>query len=240
MLVFLTFWTLIGITASDRLLRATLIQKSRFDWIIDGIGLLIQGLVIPIIQIVVLKRFYGYVMAQAAGCLTLHPILALGLSFVAVDYLYYWNHRGLHSKWLWRSHLVHHTVTQMDVLGTSRNTIWTSFVIVYVWIHSLFIYLLNDPSWYIWGVSLTCALDLWRHSGLSVSSKSWIYKVISSILILPQDHAWHHASEMANCNYGANLKLWDLIHQTYFSSSEFPERLGIKSDLSLMQRLLLP
>ncbi|PSB02173.1 sterol desaturase family protein [Merismopedia glauca] len=240
MLVFLTFWTLIGITVSDRLRSGILAQKSRFDWIIDTIGLLIQGFLIPAIQIVVLNRFCSYLMPQAAGCLTLNPVLAFGLSFIAVDYLYYWNHRGLHSKWLWRSHLVHHTVTQMDVLGTSRNTIWTSFVIVYVWVHGLFIYLLSDPSWYILGVSLTSALDLWRHSGLWVSERSHIYRIISLILILPQDHAWHHAAEITNCNYGANFKLWDVIHQTYYSASEFPERLGVESNLSLMRRLFLP
>jgi sterol desaturase/sphingolipid hydroxylase (fatty acid hydroxylase superfamily) len=240
MLVFLTFWTLIGITASDRLQRTKFAQKSRFDWIIDCIGLLIQGFAIPIIQIVCLNRFYTYLFPQAAGCVTINPILAFGLSFVGVDYLYYWNHRGLHSKWLWRSHLVHHTVTQMDVLGTSRNTVWTSLLIVYVWVHGLFIYLLSDPSWYILGVSLTSALDLWRHSSLSPSPQSLIYEIISPILVLPQDHAWHHATEIANCNYGANLKLWDVIHRTYYSASEFPKKLGVESKLSLMRQLFLP
>ena len=117
----------------------------------------------------------------------MQPILAFILSFVLVDYLYYWNHRLLHSRWLWRLHLVHHTVTEMQVFETARNTLWTSFFIIYLWVHGLFIYLLKDPNWYVAGVSLTCALDLWRHSAMALAPNSLLYRLISGWLILPQN-----------------------------------------------------
>ncbi|NJL11283.1 MAG: sterol desaturase family protein, partial [Calothrix sp. SM1_7_51] len=162
------------------------------------------------------------------------------LSFIFVDYLYYWNHRLFHTDWLWFVHQVHHTVTVMDVLGTSRNTLWTSFLIIYLWIHSLFIYLLSDPSWYIFGVSLTCALDLWRHSRIAPEPTSLIYKLISEWLTLPQDHAQHHCSDNGGANYGANFKIWDKIHSTYRTNNDLPESLGTKSNLSIIQKLFLP
>jgi sterol desaturase/sphingolipid hydroxylase (fatty acid hydroxylase superfamily) len=131
----------------------------------------------------------------------------------------------LHSRWFWPVHMVHHTSTEMNVLSTSRNTLWTSFLIVYLWVHALFIYLLQDPTWYIAGVSLTCALDLWR---------------LSVLLILPQDHAWHHATASDRANYGANFKLWDMIHRTYYKCENSPDSLGVKTDLNLIEKLVWP
>jgi sterol desaturase/sphingolipid hydroxylase (fatty acid hydroxylase superfamily) len=128
----------------------------------------------------------------------------------------------------------------MDVLGTSRNTLWTSLFIVYLWVHSFFIYLLQDSTWYVLGVSLTSALDLWRHSNFGITGKSWLYYCLYSWLILPQDHAWHHASHENGGNYGANLKIWDKIHGTYLDYDDFPDSLGVETKLSLSQKLLLP
>lgn len=239
-MVFLAFSLLILLTLTSAKGLDSLWGKSWGDWILDAVGLILQGIAIPILQIVVLNRLYSVLMPLLHNSLILNPAMALLLSFVGVDYVYYWNHRLLHTRSLWQLHLVHHTVSSMDVLGTSRNTVWTSFLIVYLWIHSLFIYLLQDPSWYIIGVSLTSVLDLWRHSEFSPKQNSWLYALLNPWLILPQDHAWHHASEAIACNFGANLKLWDRIHGTYSDRDRIPKSLGIKTDLTLRQRLIYP
>lgn len=236
LIIFASFIGLIGWTISDNFGRTQLKLKSRQDWLLDSIGLTLQGLLIPLLQATLVYWFYHYLLPNHQGYLQLSPILSFIISFVLVDYLYYWNHRLLHSKFFWQVHQVHHTVTQMDVLGTSRNTIWTSLLIVYLWIHTLFLYLLNDSTGYLLGVSLTSALDLWRHSRLN----TWLDKFLSAWLILPQDHAWHHCSETLDCNYGANLKIWDKLYGTYYESKELPSAIGISSSLTLRQKLLFP
>ena len=240
LLVFLAFIGLVGWTISNPFGRIHLQLKSREDWLIDGIGLTIQGILIPLLQATLVYWLYHYLLPNQQEIIKLSPILAFIISFVLVDYLYYWNHRVLHSKFFWSLHQVHHTVTQMDVLGTSRNTAWTSLLIVYLWIHTLFLYLLADPTAYLLGASLTSALDLWRHSRLMISPNNWPYQFVSSWLILPQDHAWHHCSEIYNCNYGANLKFWDKLHGTYYESKELPSTIGISTSLNLSQKLLFP
>jgi sterol desaturase/sphingolipid hydroxylase (fatty acid hydroxylase superfamily) len=248
-LVFFTFSLLIVFTVVDRRRFVTICLKSREDWILDAVGLFFQGIVIPWLQIAVVYQVYYYLLPSDRSSFHLPAIAAFLLSFVAVDYIYYWNHRLLHSRWLWKLHLVHHTMTEMDVLGTSRNTIWTSFFIVYLWIHALFIYLLADPTWYIFGVSLTSALDLWRHSAIAPQSKSLLYRYLSPWLIFPQDHAWHHSSNTGDrprwregsCgNYGANFKLWDKIHGTCYQSDRMPVSLGVETNLALAQKLFYP
>ena len=239
-IIFIAFGILIGMTiANSNRLKA--IQKiSRDDWILDSIGLWLQGVLIPFLQMGVVYQIYAYLLPMDKGSLSLHPLLAFLVSFVGIDYFYYWNHRLLHNQWFWSLHQVHHTMTERLVLGTSRNTIWASFLIIYLWIHPLFIYLLQDPSLYIVGISLTSALDLWRHSEIEPQPGSFIYWLLSPWLILPLDHAWHHATIVNKVNYGANLKLWDWLHGTYYKSQEPPDSLGIKTDLNLIQKLIFP
>lgn len=240
MLIFFAFIILILITVKRSSIPALCLAKHREDWLLDIMGLFCQGILIPVLQITVVYELYKYLLPNLQASLDLHPIFGFCLSFIFVDYLYYWNHRLFHTRKLWFVHQVHHTVSVMDVLGTSRNTLWTSFLIIYLWIHSLFIYLLTDPSYYIFGVSLTCALDLWRHSTIAPQPTSFIYQLISPWLILPQDHAQHHCIDNGVGNYGANFKIWDKIHGTYRGENLLPDTLGIKCKLNLVQKLILP
>ena len=240
MLVFFTFVILLALTATNSKQPFLYWKKSREDWLLDGIGLFFQGTMIPFLQVAVVFQLYQWLLPDASGSLNLYPITAFLLSFVFVDYLYYWNHRLFHTPKLWFIHQVHHTVTEMDVLGTSRNTLWTSFFIVYLWIHPLFLYLLQEPRWYILGISLSSALDLWRHSNFTPKLNSWVYRCLSPWLILPKDHGWHHSEQCIKGNYGANLKFWDIIHGTYYKFENPPNSLGINNSLSFTRKLFLP
>lgn len=238
-LVFIAFISLFGWTILNKSCRNKLKKKCFQDWLLDSSGLLFQGMLIPLLQVILIYHL-NYLLSIPQKYLNLSIFGSFIISFVAVDYLYYWNHRLLHCSFLWNIHRVHHTVNDLDVLGTSRNTIWASFLIIYLWIHTLFLYLLRDPTGYLLGVSLTSALDLWRHSQLIITSNTWLYRFLSPWLILPQDHAWHHSSQLFNYNYGANLKLWDRLHRTYYNNSQLPTEIGIKTSLTFTQKLLFP
>ncbi|MEM1392470.1 MAG: sterol desaturase family protein [Cyanobacteria bacterium P01_H01_bin.150] len=240
MLVFFTFVILLALTVTNSKQPFLYFKKSCEDWLLDSIGLFFQGFIVPFLQIAVVFQLYQRLLPNTSGLLNLYPVAAFLISFVFVDYLYYWNHRLLHTRKLWFIHQVHHTVTEMDVLGTSRNTLWTSFFIVYLWIHPLFLYLLQESKWYILGISLSSALDLWRHSNFTPKPNSWIYPWLSSCLILPKDHAWHHSNDCIKGNYGANLKVWDKIHGTYYEFEGLPDSLGIKNSLSFTKKIFLP
>ncbi|AFY79812.1 sterol desaturase family protein [Oscillatoria acuminata] len=240
MAIFIAFVTLLILTVARPENWSKFKAKSWQDWLLDGIGLCFQGILIPALQIVLIYQVYQHFLPASRGILNFHPLLCFCLSFVGVDYLYYWNHRLLHSRWLWRLHLVHHTMTERQVLGTSRNTLWTSFLIVYLWIHALFIYWLQDPTAYMIGVSLTAILDLWRHSEIEPLPGTLLHRLLSPWLILPVDHAWHHAQDSGGVNYGANLKLWDRLHRTNYESNIAPNALGIPIRLTLVQKLIWP
>ncbi len=216
-------------------------DKPMRDWLLDLVGLIVQGALIPALQIVVVAAAWHVLFPALRGALWFagHDLwLGFLLSFVGVDYLYYWNHRLLHRPALWPIHMVHHTVSQMDVLGTSRNTLFTSFLIVYLWVHGTMAYLLRDPTGYFVGVSLGAALDLWRHSDLD--PPRWLARPLGAFLVLPRDHAWHHASDASEGNYGANLSLWDRLHGTWMHNEQRPRALGVPCAMSLPRALLWP
>jgi sterol desaturase/sphingolipid hydroxylase (fatty acid hydroxylase superfamily) len=240
LLVFIVFWGLTIATFWGRSGWQLLHQRSRSSWILDAIGLFVQGFVIPILQVVVIGKLCGWIFPGWQGTIVLSPILGFLLNFVAIDYLYYWNHRLLHGKALWPLHQVHHSVTAMDVLGTSRNTLWTSFLIVYLWVNGLFVYLLADARGYLLGVSVTAALDLWRHSRFTIGRETGLYRWLSPWLMLPQDHCWHHGRAVVGCNFGANLKVWDRLHGTVLSGENVPGDLGVAIEFSLVRLLLFP
>jgi sterol desaturase/sphingolipid hydroxylase (fatty acid hydroxylase superfamily) len=231
-----TFGLLVCATAYSS--GVSIFRRNVADWIVDITGLLVQGTVIPLLQIYVVAVGLRFLAPNFAGVIDLSAFLSFSLCFVVIDYLYYWNHRMLHSRLLWPIHLVHHTARQMDVITTSRNTVWSSLFIVYLWGNGLMVYLLADIKPYLIAVTVTAILDLWRHSPLHPASK--LGSVLGVFLILPQDHAWHHSSDKHNINFGANFNLWDKLHHTWYSSDDYPQQLGVLDELSLWQKLLWP
>src|SRR5262249_11657793 len=145
-----------------------------------------------------------------------------------------------HAKGFWRTHAVHHTAEHLDVFITSRNTLWTSLLIVYIWVNGFFIFFLRDPRAFILAAAITASLDLLRHTSVGCHGNSFFSRAAALILITPREHAWHHSRERSGCNFGANLSVWDRLHNTYYSPAESPEILGIPSRLSLSRKLLFP
>lgn len=220
--------------------RHQFLKKTRFEWLLDSSNLLIQGFLIPFLRLNVLFALLQWLLPQARGILEISFWAGFLLNFVLVDYLYYWNHRLMHYRPLFPVHIVHHTVTQMDVMATSRNTLWTSFFFVYLWVNGTMLYLTDLNAGYILGMSVTASLDLWKHSSLLRTSPKlldWLSKYL--MIMTPRDHAWHH-SALLNYNYGANLNLFDKLHGSYRASKTYPERLGVKTRLSPLQQLLMP
>lgn len=222
------------------------------DWALDLAGLAVQGWLVPFLQIALVVAGLRWLAPGAEGAVQVTGWFGFLLAFVAVDYLYYWNHRLLHGRRLWAIHRVHHTVSSMDVLGTARNTLWTSFAIVYLWAHGAMLFLLGSAgaAGYLAGVTLTVALDLWRHSAVGPRPAS----PVSLLLITPADHAWHHAAaaepghpagipldQMTVGNFGANLSLWDRLHGTYLVRDTMPPAIGVSPGrLPLWRQLLWP
>lgn len=240
MIVLISFllFALLTLTVSEW--RRDALNRNLSEWALDWSGLVVQGIAVPLLQTVAVYGLLNIVIPQAKGSLKVPYAVAFLLNFVAIDYLYYWNHRLLHSRWLWPVHAVHHTPQRMDVFIASRNTLWSPLLIIYVWVNGLFIFLLNDPAPYILSAAITASLDLWRHTPFAPKPGSFFHRLLSVILITPHEHSWHHSSDRTDKNFGANLSVWDRIHGTYHSPALQPQSFGIESNLNIKRKLLFP
>ncbi len=227
----LTFWILFLVSSLRLDYRQSLRNKPRAAWVMDALGLLLQGWVIPLMQAYLLLPLYRLLAPQWEGALRLPAALGFGLSFVVVDYLYYWNHRLLHSKALWPWHRAHHSAKAMDIFVTSRNSLGTHLLVCYVWVHSATLFLLHDDRGYLLGVALSSALDLWRHSNMRLPAV--LSRVLGRVLILPRHHGWHHAMTSQGENFGANFNMWDRLHGTWQGAPVEDFRVGDGADYEL-------
>ncbi|MGV3525454.1 MAG: sterol desaturase family protein [Candidatus Sericytochromatia bacterium] len=239
MLEMLSFGLLFGLLLLSRTERERLRHKRPFEWLLDGSNLLIQGTLVPLLQLTVLFAALKALWPAGQGLLHLPLWAAFGLNFVAVDYLYYWNHRLFHHRRFFAVHAVHHSVSHMDVMATSRNTLWTSLLIVYLWANCLLLFLTDFNPGFVLAMSLSACLDLWKHSSLLRQHPHWQRQLSRLGLMTPLDHAWHHSSAL-NHNFGANLNLFDRLHGTYVAHADYPERLGVQLKLSPWQQLVFP
>lgn len=223
-IILVGFWIIVFISLCNRSLRHALFLRTKSEWLLDLVGLAIHGTVVPIFQTFVVAGLLSYFLPSGKGVFYIPGLLAFLLNFVGVDYLYYWNHRLLHSQTLWRFHALHHSGKSFDVFTTSRNSAVTTFLILYVWVNGIFLYLLADPKFFLLGIVGSNILDLLRHSRFS----RWPDFILARIFISPRDHAWHHSADVHEINFGGNFSLWDRLHGTYYAKDKLPVNLGNK------------
>ncbi len=225
------FWLCFGGLLARAEGRAGLRARTRGEWLLDGVNLGVQGWLVPLGAGWLGTHLWARVLP--AGSLPLGAFGGFVVAFVGVDLLYYLNHRALHAV-AWPIHAVHHAAPRMDVLVSARNTAWTTAFLVYPWASSLFLHVLDVRSGYLVGAALTAALDLWRHSGLDAPLAGRFG------LVTPRLHAWHHAPEVQDRNFGANWTWWDRLFGTFHDPGTSPERVGIPTGLSTWRELVWP
>lgn len=214
-----------------------MVRRNFRDSVLDGTGLLWQAVAVPAVASLLGMSILPAVFGFPVDKFVISPWILFLLPLTMVDYLYYWNHRLLHGSRFWAFHRVHHSATQLDIWVTSRNSLWTPFLLVYVWFHAFLIFTLHDSSFYVFGMILHGALDLVRHSGIRTPAGLGF---LGHIFILPDDHQWHHSRDRYGVNFGANLSLWDRFHGTLYRPGVTPSAIGLEDRGNLRDELLFP
>lgn len=209
-------------------------------WILDGLGLVSQGVLVPLGQLALSSYLLSVFFPSFRGMLSISWWSALTIHFFVVDYIYYWVHRGMHSQPFWWLHRVHHTAEGMDFFISSRNSLWTPLFLPYIWLNGVMVFLLNDARPFLVVSAISSSLDLYRHTGSLFSSSHPFVKFFGKVFITSQDHAWHHSTHKSRFNFSANLKLWDIFHGTYYHSENMPQRYGIPFAVSLWRKIFWP
>ena len=134
-----------------------------------------------------------------------------GLTFVVIDFVYYWYHRCSHRvRFLWAVHMNHHSSEEMNFTVSLRQAWFGSLTKVPFFISmpligfDPLITALAGVASTLWGV---------------VGHTQWIKKLgpIEYIFVTPSSHRVHHGSneEYLDKNYGNLLIIWDRMFGTF-------------------------
>lgn len=132
--------------------------------------------------------------------------------FVGVELAYYWMHRLSHEvRWLWASHVVHHTPGHIHLASAFR--LGATELFSGTWLFYFPLYWLGlDPLAVAGMQALNLSYQFWLHTELigRLGPLEWIFNT-------PAHHRVHHASngEYLDRNYGGILIVWDRIFGTF-------------------------
>jgi sterol desaturase/sphingolipid hydroxylase (fatty acid hydroxylase superfamily) len=132
--------------------------------------------------------------------------------FLGTELAYYWMHRSAHEvRWMWASHVVHHTPEQIHLASAFR--LGATEILSGTWLFYLPLSLLGlHPVAVSAMLAVNLAYQFWLHTELigRLGPLEWV-------LNTPSHHRVHHASNTAylDRNYGGILIIWDRIFGTF-------------------------
>jgi sterol desaturase/sphingolipid hydroxylase (fatty acid hydroxylase superfamily) len=161
-------------------------------------------------------------VALLAGVAVLSP-LDLGhgwagwlVALVAVDFMYYWEHRAGHEvRIVWAAHVVHHS-SQRYNLSTALRQTWTG---EYTFLFLIPVVALGTPVELVlaaWSINLL--YQFWIHTEAINRMWGWFEFVFNT----PSHHRVHHGSQSQylDRNYAGILILWDRLFRTFEPEGE--------------------
>lgn len=142
----------------------------------------------------------------------LNTVWGIAVLFLGVELAYYWMHRCSHEiRWLWASHVVHHTPEQIHLASAFRLGVTELFSGTWLFYFPLY-WLGLDPVAVSGMLAVNLLYQFWLHTEMvgRLGPLEWI-------LNTPSHHRVHHASnpEYLDRNYGGIVIFWDRLFGTF-------------------------
>lgn len=142
------------------------------------------------------------------------------LAFFADDISYYWFHRTSHNvRFLWASHVVHHSSQRYNLATALRQT-WTgnftgSFVF-WLWMPLVGF----EPLMIVFLQSVSLLYQFWIHTEVIKKLPGWFEFIFNT----PSHHRVHHSSDLKylDKNHAGILVIWDRMFGTFQVEEEHP------------------
>ena len=145
------------------------------------------------------------------------PVWAVwALTFIVIDFVYYWYHRCSHRvRFLWAVHMNHHSSEEMNYVVSLRQA-WFGPITKIPFFMFMPLVGFDPLITLVAGVAST----LWGVLGHT----QWINKLgpLEYILVTPSSHRVHHGSNECylDKNYGNLLIIWDRMFGTFAEEKE--------------------
>ena len=178
-----------------------------------GYGLLAGNIIINFLTKGSVLFFYIYLYQFKLVAINdlLSPVFVWALTFITIDFIFYWYHRCSHRvRFLWAVHMNHHSSEEMNFSVSLRQAWFGPLTKIPFF---MFMPLLGfDP---IITAAAGIILTLWGVLGHT----QWINRLgpLEYIFVTPSAHRVHHGSneEYLDKNYGNFLIIWDRLFGTF-------------------------
>ncbi|QTE35655.1 sterol desaturase family protein [Mucilaginibacter gossypii] len=151
-----------------------------------------------------------------------HNVWIFSLTFITVDFIYYWFHRISHVwKPLWAFHLIHHSAMHMNLTAAYRLNWFSAIISPLFFIPAALLGLPTD--FIVISYVLNLAYQFFLHTE-AVGTLGIIERVMDT----PSSHRVHHGSNpiYIDKNFGGVFIIWDRLFNTYQPETE-PIKYGL-------------
>ncbi|EDM47728.1 sterol desaturase family protein [Marinobacter algicola DG893] len=160
------------------------------------------------------------------------------LTFLGVDFCFYWMHRSSHRiRWFWAAHVVHHSSERMNFSTAMRQNATNIFN--GMWLFYLPLALIGfNPVWIGVAYALSLVYQFFIHTTLVGKLPGWVETVFNT----PSHHRVHHGRNPGyiDRNYGGTLIVWDRLFGTFVAENEqAPPEYGITRPVHSRNLLVL-
>ncbi|MGF2686516.1 sterol desaturase family protein [Marinobacter sp. DUT-3] len=135
------------------------------------------------------------------------------LTFLGVDFCFYWMHRASHRiRWFWAAHVVHHSSERMNFSTAMRQNATNIFNGGWMFYLPL-AFIGFNPVWIGVAYALSLVYQFFIHTTLVGQLPSWVERVFNT----PSHHRVHHGRnpDYIDRNYGGTLIIWDRLFGTF-------------------------
>ena len=154
----------------------------------------------------------------------------IAFAFLLQDFLYYWFHRASHHiRWLWASHVAHHSSRLMNFSTAFRQSL--TYPLSGMWLFWTPMILVGfEPAIVFAVVALNLAFQFFVHTQAvkKLGVLEWIFNT-------PSHHRVHHACNpmYIDKNFAGVLIIWDRLFGTFVEErDDEPCRYGITDDFN--------
>ena len=200
----------------------------KFRDTLAGLGLLIGNFMVGLFT--KSSIFFLYIYLYQFKFITVNELLPTWavwiVTFVMIDFVYYWYHRFSHRvRFMWAVHMNHHSSEEMNFTVSLRQA-WFGpitkvpfFIVMPLIGFDPIITAVAGVASTLWGV---------------IGHTQWIRRlgVLEYILVTPSSHRVHHGSNECyiDKNYGNLLIVWYRLFGTFAEEIE-PVRFGIRENV---------
>ena len=161
-------------------------------------------------------------------------IAIIALCFVLDDLRYYWVHRfGHRVRWVWASHVNHHS-SQHYNLSTALRQTWTATFTLMMVLRAPLILLGFSPEMVLFVGGINLVYQFWIHTEAIGKLPRWFEAVMNT----PSHHRVHHGRnpKYLDTNYAGVFIIWDKMFGT-FQPEEEPPDYGLVQNLGTFNPL---